>query len=134
MNLKAGNLEEFNPLSQFSTLENFLHDIEGWLFDHKHDFSKGELVGMKWLVHFSSKVPGVCNLPIGTILKAIHEDYYDHGISRSTFKKMLLKAKKLGIISVYETAKQNGSQSSNLYVFNRYPANETAKTNSNLKF
>jgi hypothetical protein len=46
------------------------------------------------------------------------------GISRSTFKRMILKASEMGIFTVYETARKNGSQSSNLYVFNRFPMNE----------
>jgi hypothetical protein len=37
---------------------------------------------------------------------------------------MILKARKIGIFTVYETARKNGSQSSNLYVFNRFPTNE----------
>jgi hypothetical protein len=37
---------------------------------------------------------------------------------------MILKASEMGIFTVYETARKNGSQSSNLYVFNRFPMNE----------
>ncbi|WP_053071366.1 hypothetical protein [Cytobacillus firmus] len=37
---------------------------------------------------------------------------------------MILKASEIGIFTVYETARKNGSQSSNLYVFNRFPMNE----------
>ena len=50
----------------------------------------------------------------------IHEEYHDHGISRATFKRMLGKAKRLGILTIYETERGNGSQESNLYVFNRF--------------
>ena len=98
-----------------------------WLVEHKHDFTKGELVGLKRLVRFAAKVPGVCNAKIGTILKAIHAQYDDNGISRSTFKRMILKAKEFGIITVFETERKNGSQSSNLYQFNRFPSNEPPK-------
>ncbi|WP_423335622.1 hypothetical protein [Neobacillus sp. 19] len=63
----------------------------------------------------------------GTLLKAIHDEFHDNGISHSTFKRMVLKAKDLGIITVYETERKNGSQSSNLYVFNRFPNNELPK-------
>ena len=67
------------------------------MLDYKKEFTKGELVGLKRLVRFSAKIPGVCYARIGTVLKAIHEEYHDHGISRSTFKRMIGKAKALGI-------------------------------------
>ncbi|WP_066259506.1 hypothetical protein [Neobacillus drentensis] len=125
--LKSGNIEGFEQFSQFSSLKELNTHIEMWLAVHKHDFSKGALVGLKRLVRFSAKIPGVCNAKIGTILKAIHQEYKDNGISRSTFKRMILKAKELGILSVYETERKNGSQSSNLYSFNRFPSNEPPK-------
>ncbi|WP_051633857.1 hypothetical protein [Bacillus sp. UNC41MFS5] len=98
--IKSGNMEGFGGFSQFSSLEEFNHHMEMWLVEHKHDFSKGELVGLKRLVRFATKIPGVCNAKIGTILKSIHEQYHDNGISRSTFKRMILKAMGLGIITL----------------------------------
>jgi hypothetical protein len=92
-----------------------------WLLEHKQDFTKGELVGLKRPVRFAAKIPGVCNAKIGTILKAINQEYHDNVISHSTFKRMVQKAKEMGIITVSETERKNGSQSSNLYVFNRFP-------------
>ncbi|MBM7654451.1 hypothetical protein [Neobacillus cucumis] len=126
--LKSGHIEGFEPFSQFCSLKEFNTHLEMWMLEHKHDFSKGELIGLKRLARFAAKIPGVCNAKIGTILKAIHEEYHDNGISRSTFKRMILKAKELGILTVYETERKNGSQSSNLYQFNRFPSNELPKT------
>lgn len=40
---------------------------------------------------------------------------------------MIIKASNLGIFTVYETERKNGSQSSNLYVFNRFPNGEPPK-------
>ncbi|MFC4799429.1 hypothetical protein ACFPA1_08660 [Neobacillus sp. GCM10023253] len=127
MSLKSASIEHFNEFSQFTSLTEFNHHIEQWLLEHKADFSKGELIGLKRLVRFAAKIPGVCNAKIGTLLKAIHAEFHDNGISRSTFKRMVLKAKEFGIITVYETERKNGSQTSNLYVFNRFPANEPPK-------
>ncbi|MFK9092541.1 hypothetical protein [Bacillus salipaludis] len=124
MNVKSGNIEGFEHFSQFESLQEFNHHMEMWLLEHKIDFSKGELVGLKRLVRFAAKIPGVCNAKIGTVLKAIHAEYKDNGISRSTFKRMIIKAKGLGIFTAYETERKNGSQSSNLYVFNRFPLSE----------
>jgi N-acetylglutamate synthase-like GNAT family acetyltransferase len=127
MSIKSGNTEKFKQFSQFSSLQEFNQHMEMWSLEHKRDFTKGELVGLKRLVRFAAKVPGVCNAKIGTILKSIHAQYNDNGISRSTFKRMILKAKEFGIITVFETERKNGSQSSNLYQFNRFPTNELPK-------
>jgi hypothetical protein len=127
MNLKSGNVKGFEHFSQFSSLKVFNIHFEMWLLEYKKDFSKSELVGLKRLVRFAAKIPGVCNAKIGTILKAINEEYHDNGISRSTFKRMILKAKEIGILTTHETERKNGSQSSNLYVFNRFPSNEPPK-------
>jgi hypothetical protein len=127
MNLKSGSIDRFEPFSQFSSLKEFNTHFEMWLAIHRPDFSKGELLGLKRLVRFAAKIPGVCNAKIGTILKAINEEYKDNGISRSTFKRMIIKAEKLGVIKVHETERKNGSQSSNLYVFLRFPVSEPPK-------
>jgi N-acetylglutamate synthase-like GNAT family acetyltransferase len=127
MNLKSGSIEGFEGYSQFKSVKEFNTHVEIWLAVKKQEFSKGELIGLKRLVRFSVKVPGVSNAKIGTLLKAINEDYQGNGISRSTFKRMILKAKQLGILTIYETERKNGSQSSNLYSFNRFPASEPPK-------
>ncbi len=127
MNLKSGNIKQFQSFSQFNNLEEFNTHIEMWMSVHKDKLSKGELVGLKRLIRFAAKVPGVCNAKIGTVLKAIHEEFNGNGISRSTFKRMIAKATNLGIMTVHETERKNGSQSSNLYVFNRFPNSEPPK-------
>ncbi|MCL6572702.1 MAG: hypothetical protein K6T88_13630 [Bacillus sp. (in: Bacteria)] len=124
MNLKSGKIEQYEQFSQFASLTEFNHHMEMWLLEHKADFSKGELMGLKRLVCYAAKIPGICHAKIGTVLKAIHDEYNENGISRSTFKRMVLKAKEFGILTTYETERKNGSQSSNLYVFNRIPSNE----------
>jgi hypothetical protein len=127
VNLKSGRIEGFEGYSQFKSVKEFNTHVEMWLAVKKHEFSKGELVGLKRLVRFSVKVPGVCNAKIGTLLKAINEDYQGNGISRSTFKRMTMKAKELGILTIQETERKNGAQSSNLYSFNRFPHSEPPK-------
>ena len=127
MSLKSGKIEGFEGYSQFKSVKEFNTHVEMWLAVKKQEFSKGELVGLKRLVRFSVKVPGVSNAKIGTLLKAINDDYQGNGISRSTFKRMIIKAKELGILSIYETERKNGSQSSNLYSFNRFPQSEPPK-------
>lgn len=128
MNIKSGAIEQYKSYSQFDSLKEFNRHMEIWLLEHKSAFTKGEIVGLKRLVRYAAKFPGVCHAKIGTILKAIHEEYQDNGISRSTFKRMIIKAKELRIITIYETERKNGSQSSNLYIFNRFFQNEPPKT------
>ena len=127
MNIKSGAMDQYKQYSNFQSLTQFNNHFEMWMAEHKKDFSKGELMGLKRLVRFAAKIPGVCHAKIGTILKAIHEEYNDSGISRSTFKRMLGKAKKLGLLAIHETERKNGSQSSNLYVFQPFPNNEPPK-------
>lgn len=127
MNLKSSSVDQFEQFSQFTNLKEFNAHMEMWLAVHKDQFTKGELVGLKRLARFAAKIPGVSNAKIGTVLKTIHEEYNGNGISRSTFKRMIMKAAELGILTVHETERKNGSQSSNLYVFNRYPKSELPK-------
>lgn len=127
MNLKNGGIEQFEQYSQFSSLKDFNTHMEMWLAVHRDDFSKGELVGLKRLVRFAAKIPGVCNAKIGTVLKAIYDEHNGYGISRSTFKRMIQKAIGLGLLIVHETERKNGSQSSNLYVFQAFPTNGLPK-------
>jgi hypothetical protein len=127
MSHKSGRIEQFESFSLFTSLTQFNTHMEMWLATCKHEFSKGELVGLKRLVRFAAKIPGVCNAKIGTLLKAIHDEYEGNGISRSTFKRMIQKAIGLGILTVHETERKNGSQSSNLYIFNCFPKSEPPK-------
>lgn len=125
MPIKSTNIESFAEYSKFDSLGEFNNHFEMWMADKKQYFTKGELIGLKRLTRFAAKIPGVANAKIGTVLKAIYEEYGDIGmISRSTFKRMIIKASKIGIFTVYETERKNGSQSSNLYVFCRFPMNE----------
>ncbi|BDG37255.1 hypothetical protein [Saccharococcus caldoxylosilyticus] len=125
--MQSGNIENFKYLSQFRDIKDFNNNIEQWMIDIKNKFTKSELVALKRLIRFSAKVAGVCNAKIGTIVSSTHEKD-EVGISRSTFKRMVAKAKKLGLLVVYGTVRKNGSKSSNVYVFNRYyPSVEPSK-------
>ncbi len=116
--MKAGNIEQFKHLSQFRDLIDFNNNIEQWMIDLKQKFTKSELIALKRLIRFSAKVAGVCNAKIQTLVSACHEKGQE--ISRSTFERMLRKAKQFGLLIVYNTKKENGKQSHNVYVFQRY--------------
>jgi hypothetical protein len=116
--LVSGRIENFKDYSQFDSLKSFNNTIEMFLADHKKDFTKGELVAFKRLVRFSAKYVGVANAKIGTLVKAINEKLNGFGVSRSTFERMLRKAKDLGILSIENTAKSKGGKGHNVYIFN----------------
>jgi hypothetical protein len=122
VSIKASTIEAFVDYSQFNHVEDFREHVTLWMVDYKINFTRNEQIALQRLILFAEKVPGVCNAKIGTLLKSIYEERGELGmISRSSFKRMLQKAIKFGIITVYETVRKNGSQFSNLYVFNRYP-------------
>lgn len=114
----SGRIETFKEYSQFDSLKAFNTTIEMFLADHKKDFTKGELVAFKRLVRYSAKYFGVANAKIGTLLKTINEKLNGFGISRSTFERMLRKAKDFGILTVKNTVKPKGGKGHNVFVFN----------------
>ncbi|WP_458353201.1 hypothetical protein [Peribacillus frigoritolerans] len=114
----SGRIENFKEYSKFSSIKEFNNTIEIFLTDHKKHFTKGELVAFKRLVRFSAKYVGVANAKIGTLVKAINEKVNGFGVSRSTFERMLRKAKDLGIVSIVNTKKSKGGKGHNVYIFN----------------
>jgi hypothetical protein len=137
--MQSGRIEDFKELSQFRDLKDFNHHFEQWMTDLKDQFTKSETIALKRLVRFSAKIPGVCNAKIQTIVSATHKHSEMGGISRSTFERMLRKAKKFGLIHVLHTQSQNGRQGHSVYVFQKYPTkqesesilNEVSETGSN---
>lgn len=115
--MKAASITEFKHLSNFRDIKDFNNNIEQWLVDIKKEFTKGELVALKRLIRYACKFAGISNAKIQTIISATHERRI--GISRSTFERMLRKAKKLGLIVVYNT-KRGNFQGHNVYVFQCY--------------
>ncbi|GAB4072675.1 hypothetical protein GCM10028778_04320 [Barrientosiimonas marina] len=113
--LTSGNINQFKQLSQFDNLKQFNSAVEKWLIDSP--FTKAQTVAFKRLVRYSAKYAGVCYAKIQTIVSATHNDGI--GISRSTFERMLNKATKSGIITMYHTFKY-GRKGHNVYVFNPY--------------
>ncbi|KAB7706537.1 hypothetical protein F9802_10070 [Bacillus aerolatus] len=92
--------------------------MEAFLFEHKADFTKGEIICLKVLLRFCAKVAGVSNASISTLLKAAAGKWGP--VSESTFHRMKRKAVKFGLLSVHATERKDQSQSSNLWVFNRW--------------
>jgi hypothetical protein len=103
--------------------------MEQWYLDiHQQKLlTKSELIALKRLVRFSASVFGVCNAKIGTIVSATHNNNF--GISRSSFKRMLLKAQEMSLITIHHTF-NNGKQGHSVYVFNCYQSTKESNLNS----
>ncbi|MGR9049223.1 hypothetical protein ACQ4XT_11390 [Halobacillus faecis] len=114
-----GKVEQFKSFSQFDSLKDFNNNIEQWLLEYKHDFTKKELVCLKRLYRFCSKVFGVSTISINKLLAAI-EEKDQVKVSEATFHRFKRKAIKLGLLSVHATKRVNDSQSSNVWIFNKY--------------
>jgi len=125
--LQAGRIENFKDFSQFSSIKEFNTTIEMFLADHKKEFTKGELIAFKRLVRYSAKYAGVANAKIATLVKASHDKANGFGVSRSTFERMLKKAKELGILTIKHTAKTKGGKGHNVYVFNKFEVLNSSK-------
>lgn len=118
MKIKSGAINQFEQYSQFKTVEEFQRHVEKILVDYNQVFTHGDQVSLQMLARFSHEIPGVSNPSIDTVVEEGNEYDSLKPISRSTFKRMVQKAKAFGILTVFETEKENGFQLSNLYIFN----------------
>lgn len=126
--LIQSNIKNFKEYSQFKSLKDFNNNIEQWMVEYKHQFTPAELIALKRLIRYSAKIYGVANAMIRTILESVEELDFEYGVSRSTFKRMISKAKRIGLLEVKETVRHNMSQSSNLYIFQRFNTIEPPRT------
>nr|WP_309098497.1 hypothetical protein [Fredinandcohnia onubensis] len=121
LKVRVASSNDIQDYSQFYDFEEFKTNTEIWLIEHQQNFTRGELYGLNQLTHLSSKVPGVCFEAMRTIICCQDMGLGELAISRSTFKRMVWKCIRLGMLKVYETADKNGAQGGNLYVFNPFP-------------
>ncbi|MCT8140512.1 hypothetical protein H1D32_24265 [Anaerobacillus sp. CMMVII] len=91
----------------------------------KTNFTKSELLAFSQLTRFSVKIIGVCNARICKLVEATQDK--KGGISRSTFERMLRKAKQLGILSIHHTTREKGGFSHNVYIFHHFDGAITEK-------
>ncbi|MFV8830579.1 hypothetical protein [Alkalihalobacterium sp. APHAB7] len=116
--MKSGRIEQYRSYSQFATLEAFNKSNKMALDIYGQHFTKGERIAFDVLTRFSVKVLGVCNARIYKLVQACQD--IKGGISRSTFERMLRKAKSLGIISIIHTVRETGGYAHSVYIFNRF--------------
>lgn len=108
----------YTKLSKFKSLKEFNSHFEQIMVDAKGFFTKSEYIALNKLRKFAgSSVVGVAWAKLQKVVASTWADTI--GVSRSTFDRMLAKAKKLNIVSVINQKRKNGYQTHNVYVFNR---------------
>lgn len=121
--------KKYNKYSKFKTVDEFNHNFNKAMYDHKDKFTKGEYMALKKLFEFafsetSPDTIGVAWSKGQKVVAATHKERsYNNetfGISRSTFNRMLRKAKKLNLIRVINQFHKCGKKIHNVYVFNKY--------------
>lgn len=123
--MKPGNIKQFSHLSQFENVQQFNETIKHVINRYGDLFTKGEMLALQILTRFSVKEVGICNARICKLVEAAQLE--KGGISRSTFERMLRKAKQIGILKVHHTTREKGGFSHNVYVFHRFEAPPSEK-------
>ncbi|MGE7216611.1 hypothetical protein ACQKJC_08935 [Priestia koreensis] len=120
--MKQGKIEQFQHLSNFSSLKDFNNHIEMIMCDYKNQFTRSEIIAFKALKRYAVKVLGVSFACVKTLVEA--SELQGKRISETTFHRMRRKAVKLGIIQVISTrqsyGKHKNKQGANIWVFLRY--------------
>jgi hypothetical protein len=116
--MKSGNIQQYSHLSEFTTVKEFNKSNRDFIVKYGDNFTKGERIAFDQITRYSVKIIGVCNARICKLVAATHNG--NNGISRSTFERMLRKAKQYKIITVQPTTRKKGGSSHNVYIFHRF--------------
>ena len=116
--------KRYYSLSKFETIEEFNSHFEQTMFFHKEKFTKSEYLALNKFRKFayselSPDTIGVAWAKAQTVVAATHRENA-FGISRSTFDRMLRKAKKLNLITILHQYNKNKYQKHSVYRFNRF--------------
>ena len=108
----------YDKLSKFQSLKEFNNHLEQAMIYLKGEFTKSEYIALKKLSKFAADFFGVAWCKAQKAVAATHMDALI-GVSRSSFDRMLRKAKKFNLITVINQYRKNNKQKHNVYVFNR---------------
>lgn len=119
--LKSGNIQNFLHLCQFNNQKQFERNIRLFIAENVDKLTKSEMVGFKAMVNYCIKYNGIGNFKIATVLKSINDQTNGNGISRSTFKRLLVKLQEMNVLQIHHTYKENNhKQGHSVYVFLEY--------------
>lgn len=108
----------YNKLAKFSSSNEFNSHFEQAMILHKSKFTRSEYIALNKLRKFANEYVGVAWCKIQTAVSGTHQNGL-FGVSRSSFERMLRKAKKLNLITVIHEKRKNKWQTHNVFVFNR---------------
>ncbi|OCS82255.1 hypothetical protein [Caryophanon tenue] len=109
---------KYDKLSNFTSLKDFNDQFEQVMIDVKDQFTKSEYIALNKLRKFAgSDIVGVAWVKLQKVVSSTWAETI--GVSRSTFERMIRKARKLNLIAVVNQSRKNGSQTHNVYVFRR---------------
>lgn len=108
----------YNSLAKFKNIREFNSNFEQAMLDVKADFTKSEYIALNKLRKFAAEIAGVAWCKLQTAVASTHVSE-QMGVSRSSFDRMIRKAKKLNLITVIPQQRANHYRKHNVYVFNR---------------
>lgn len=115
----------YEAYSRFTSLKEFNSHFEQSMMLYKDTFTKSEYIALKKLRDFAgSDIIGVAWCKAQRAVAGTHKDTLTtnnetFGISRSTFDRMLRKAKRMNLVNVINQYNKQGKKIHNVYVFNR---------------
>lgn len=116
---------KYDLLSKFNTVDEFNNHFEQAMLFYKDKFTKSEYEALNKLRKFAFSEKNINTVGVAwcraqKVVAATHKENM-FGISRSSFDRMLRKAKKLNLIKVInQYRKKDKYQKHNVYVFNRF--------------
>ena len=100
-------IAKVHKLVKFNTLKQFNNAMEQWMIDYKDKFTKAEHQAFNRLKRYACKYQGVAFARICKMLQTNYEIQGSNAISRSSFERMISKAKRFGMLEVIR--RKNGA-------------------------
>ncbi|ERN53853.1 hypothetical protein [Alkalihalophilus marmarensis] len=112
----------YKQLSTFQTNHQFKNEVRQHLAFFTECFTPSERIALNQLIRTSIPHRGVAVSTVCKMLAAAHAS--GNAVSRSTFERMLVKAKKLGIITMHHTIRETGGYHHSIYIFQPFTSSE----------
>ncbi|WEG15179.1 hypothetical protein PQ478_11575 [Alkalihalophilus pseudofirmus] len=108
-------IETYKQLSSFQTDDHFKKEVRQHLAFYTECFTPSERIAWNQLIRTSIPHRGVAVSTVCKMLAAAHAS--GNPVSRSTFERMLVKARKLGVITMHHTIRETGGYHHSIYIF-----------------
>ncbi|MEC2072641.1 hypothetical protein [Alkalihalophilus marmarensis] len=112
----------YKQLSTFRTNDQFKKEVRQHLAFFTEFFTPSERIALNQLIRTSIPHRGVAVSTVCKMLAAAHAS--GSAVSRSTFERMLVKARKLGVITMHHTIRETGGYHHSIYIFQPFTESE----------